>query len=109
MISVPAGKRVKLTFEDFNLRRIPGVVGCKERFHHLDYVEIRDGQLSESKELAFFCGSYMFQDIYDVYSTGNYMRIKFYGIKLSLFDQSKGFKASYEVSDLCKYHSFPGN
>ncbi|KAJ7371404.1 hypothetical protein OS493_025866 [Desmophyllum pertusum] len=50
-ISVPAGKRVKLTFEDFDLDK--DFVTCDYQTEKIDYVQIRDGQVSEVKSLRF--------------------------------------------------------
>ena len=64
MISVPANKRVKPTFDKFNLDRE-------------DNVRILDGQKSGSEEVAVYYGYNLFSRESAVYSTGGYMRIKF--------------------------------
>ena len=101
VISVPAGKIVKLTFEDFDLGL--GFTACKDRTGAIDFVEIRDGKLSVSKELARYCDYNRMGRTPDVYSTGNYMRVKF--SSSSRLGSDKGFKARYVASDPCKYYS----
>lgn len=106
VISVPAGRRVKLTFEDFNLGvKIEPDAICQE-MDSTDYVRIRDGRLKDSKELAMFCGlnKPIWGNIYDVYSTGNYMRVSFAAFRLNQLGRlaSKGFKARYLSLDACK-------
>ena len=100
MISVPGGKRVKLTFEDFDLGN--GSTACKDS-NLIDVVEIRDGQLSESKELAKYLNK--MGSVPDVYSTGNYMRVKFssFPFRFGIRTGGRGFKARFEASDPCKY------
>ena len=100
MITVPAGKIVKLTFEDFDLGF--SFTACKNRTDEIDFVVIRDGKLSDSRELARYCG-YKMGSIPDVYSTGNYMRVKF--SSTSHLGTAKGFKARYVASELRKYYS----
>ena len=104
VISVPAGRRVKFAFEDFNLGLKVDVI-CENR-DSTDYVRIRDGRMEDSKELALFCGWHqpILGNIYDVYSTGNYMRVTFAALRLSQLSRlaSKGFKARYQSVDACK-------
>ena len=69
VISVPAGRRVKLAFEDFNLGLKVDVI-CENR-DSTDYVRIRDGRMEDSKELALFCGWH--QPIF-----GKYLRCLFH-------------------------------
>lgn len=99
VISVLAGRRVKLTFEDFNLGvKIKPDAIC-QKMDLTDYVQIRDGRLKDSKELAMFCAlnKPIWGNIYDVYSTGNYMRVSFAAFEFYQLDRlaSKGFKARY--------------
>ena len=102
MISVPAGKRVKLTFEDFDLGN--GSTASQD-CTLMDFVEIRDGQLSESKELAKYCSFNKMGSVPDVYSTGNYMRVKFStsAFRFGIRTGGRGFKARFEASAPCKY------
>ena len=101
MISVPAGKIVKLTFEDFDLGL--SFTACKDRTDEIGFVEIRDGQRSDSKELARYCDYNNIYSVSDVYSTGNYMRVKFSSTSRS--ETAKGFKARFVAFEFCKYNS----
>ena len=101
MISVPAGKRVKLKFEDFELETV--FSSCKQLTNEKDYVQIRDGQDPESNELALHCGYDVFSPS-DVYSTGRYMWVKFYSNSVNHWPRPKGFKAHFEAVDLRKYY-----
>lgn len=74
VISVPAGKIVKLKFEDFDLDAVP--YGCIASKREKNYVQILDGQISASKELAIHCGYVSTPS--DVYSTGRYMWVEFW-------------------------------
>ena len=78
IISVPARKRVKLKFENFDFVTVFST--CKQLTNEEDYVQIRDGQDQESKELALHCGySGIYSSSYsDVFSTGRYMWVKFH-------------------------------
>ncbi|KAL9973599.1 hypothetical protein ACROYT_G020075 [Oculina patagonica] len=112
IITVPTGKRVKLTFEDFELEKNSfntGYSNCKydQIEVYRDYVEMRDGPWSNSRDLGVYCGNKLG---FKFYSTGHQMWIKF----RSAADgsgQSKGFKAHFEAvepivsEELC----LPGN
>ncbi|XP_078367735.1 bone morphogenetic protein 1-like [Oculina patagonica] len=96
VISVPAGKRVKLTFEDLNLF---------STFTE-DYIIMRDGQLQNSTELLRYYG----EDVY--YSSRSYMWIKFYSASRLWASEQRGFKARFEALDPPgnpKEFCFPGN
>ena len=86
LISVPAGKRVKLTFEYFSLKSD-------------DAFQIRDGKSPRSPELRRFDVNYR----YDVYSTGSYMWVKFHSGFGSWFYKPRGFKARFEALDPREY------
>jgi len=103
IISVPARKRVKLKFEDFDFGTV--FSSCKQLTSEIDYVQIRDGQGSESKELAIYCGHNIFTPS-DVYSTGGYMWVKFYSNSQNnmSWQGGKGFKAHFEAVELRKYY-----
>ena len=99
IISVPAGKIVKLKFEDFDL--VTASYGCIPSKRESNYVQILDGPRLASKELAIHCG---YRDIpSDVYSTGKYMWVDFWSTVVA---RRRGFKAHFEAvdPDLCKYH-----
>ena len=85
-IIVPDGKRVKLTFESFNLQKTSGCAG--------DYVEVFDGMSSYSESLGKFCGGSTPESIH---SSSTYMYIKF---KTDDTGQFPGFKAKFEA--VCK-------
>ncbi|XP_078370540.1 bone morphogenetic protein 1-like isoform X2 [Oculina patagonica] len=93
-ISVPAGKVIKLRFENFYLDS----EDCKRSTKDKDHVQIRDGQVLESKELALYCGYYEFMGPSDVYSTGSHMTVIFQSISDGK-QSSKGFNASFEAVD----------
>ncbi|XP_078370345.1 tolloid-like protein 1 [Oculina patagonica] len=95
-ISVPAGNIVKLTFENYDLNLEPE--DCKRNTKDRDYVQIHDGKVPESKELALYCGYYRFMGPSDVYSTGRYMTIIFQSISDGK-QSSRGFKARFEAVD----------
>ncbi|CAH3166410.1 unnamed protein product [Pocillopora meandrina] len=97
VISVPANKRVKLTFDKFNLDRE-------------DNVRILDGQKSGSEEVAVYYGYNLFSRESAVYSTGGYMRIKFQSSQDSW--NHTGFKARFEAVEppgSSEQRCFPGN
>lgn len=103
-VSVPGGKVVKLTFERFKLNLDPDY--CKDHAGNNDYVEIRDGKIKESKELAVYCGYYGFMGPSDVYSTGRYLSVIFNSVSDGE-EISNGFKARFEAVDpQSKYFSF---
>ena len=101
---MPAGKRVKLKFDDLDLKKVYS--SCEQlRTNENDYVQIRDGQDPESKELALYCGyQTIFSSFPEVFSTGRYMWIKFYSNSPQTFRRKKGFKARFEAADLRKYY-----
>ena len=99
IITVPARKRVKLKFENFDFGTVYS--SCEDLLNEIDFVQIRDGQDSKSKELGLYCG-YVFTPP-DVFSTGRYMWVKFYSnAHNSTYWQ--GFKAHFEAVELCKYY-----
>ena len=100
-ITVPDRKRVKLKFEELDLDTV--YFGCDE-VNKKDYVQIRDGQDQESKELAIHCGYYLSSSSSEVYSTGRYMWVKFHSNFQSSWPHAKGFKAHFEAVDLRKYY-----
>ena len=97
-ISVPAGKIVKLKFEDFDL--VGASYGCIASKRESNYVQILDGPSSASKELAMYCGDDRSIPS-DVYSTGKYMWVESWSRAVL-----RGFKAHFEAvdPDLCKYY-----
>ena len=103
-ITVPPGKRVKLTFEDFELDKGSAYTGysyCKYDQNidvYRDYVEIRDGPWSSSRELGIYCGNKLG---FEFYSTGHQMWIKFHSTPNGS-GQSKGFKALFEAVEPSK-------
>lgn len=97
VISAPANKRVKLTFDKFDLNRE-------------DNVRILDGRKSSSEEVAVYHGYNLFSSESAVYSSGRYMRIKFHSSLA--FWYSTGFKAHFETVDppgSSEQRCFPGN
>ncbi len=108
-ISVPAYKVVKLKFEDLDLET--SFHSCYElnvqSTNEIDFVMIGNGQDPESKEIAFYCGYQSFYSGFpEVNSTGRYMWIKFYSNSPRGWRTEKGFKASFEAVDICKYCQF---
>lgn len=103
IITVPARKRVKLIFEDFDFGTVSS--SCKDLSNGIDFVQIRDGQDSKSKELGLYCG-YDDSTPSDVYSTERYMWVKFYSTSQSSahWQGGKGFKVHFEAVELCKYY-----
>ena len=99
-ISVPLGRRVKLTFEHFELAKSSLSAGygyCKydKLTMDRDYVEIRDGAWSDSRELGSFCGNKL---DFEFYSTGRHMWVKFHSTSDGR-KEYKGFKAHFEAVD----------
>ena len=94
---------MKLKFDDLDLES--DFPRCEQlRTNEKVYVQIRDGQDPESKELAVYCGyQTFFSSFPEVYSTGRYMWIKFYS-NSPLTWRKKGFKARFEAVDLRKYY-----
>ena len=90
---------MKLKFENFDFGTVYS--SCEDLSNEIDFVQIRDGQDSKSKELGLYCG-YVFTPP-DVFSTGRYMWVKFYSnAHNSTYWQ--GFKAHFEAVELCKYY-----
>ena len=94
-------KKVELKFEDFDLER--SYSSCKQPTNANVYVQIRDGQDQESRELVPHCRYYASSGPPDVYSSGRYMWVKFYSNSQNSF---KGFKAHFEAVDLRKYRYY---
>ena len=96
---------MKLIFEDFDFGTV--FSSCKDLSNGIDFVQIRDGQDSKSKELGLYCGYYMYDSTpSDVYSTERYMWVKFYSNSQSSvhWQGGKGFKVHFEAVELCKYY-----
>ena len=100
IITVPAGKRVKLEFEDFDFGPVSS--SCKKRTNEKDYVQIGSGLVPGKNSLALYCG-YAAVSALNVYSTGRYMWVKFSSISSNRSFSSKGFKAHFEALDVSKY------
>ena len=99
---MPAGKRVKLKFEELDLEiTFPS---CKQQStNNTAYVQIGDGKDLDNKELALYCGYNTFSSGFpEVYSTGRYMWVKFNSNSQNVYAY-KGFKARFEAVDLRKY------
>ena len=97
-ITVPKGKVVKLTFENFAL------ASRSSDCHHdgKDFVEIRDSLSSTGKELGRYnCDLNTPDPLPDVYSTGRHMLVKFHSSVDSSVrrKEDKGFKAKFEAVD----------
>ena len=103
IITVPAGKRVKLEFEDFDFGPVSS--SCKKRTNEKDYVQIGSGLVPGKNALALYCG-YAAVSALNVYSTGRYMWVKFSSISSNRSFSSKGFKAHFEALDIRKYRFF---
>ena len=101
IITVPARKRVKLKFENFDFGTLYS--RCKDLTNEIDFVQIRNGQDSKSKELGLYCGHDIFTPS-DVYSTGRYMWVKFYSNahNSTYWQGGQGFKAHFEAVEFCK-------
>ena len=100
IISVPARKRVELKIKKLDFVNVS--FSCKRLTNKEDYMQIRDGQDEESKELALHCG---YSSSYsDVFSTGRYMWVKFHSNAQDSRLGAKGFKAHFEAVDLRKYY-----
>lgn len=103
-IYVPVGKRVKLKFEDFVLGKSVIDAGynnnCKyhKLANNMDYVEMRDGEWSGTKELGSYCGN---NTGINVYSSGHSMWVKFQAFSNGMRGK-RGFKAHFEAVDLRK-------
>jgi len=112
-ITVPAGKRVKLTFKSFGLDTSVSDCSYKWRRHENDYIEIRDALSSDGKEIGYYCDFNARGVPPDVYSTGRYMWVKFHA-SADGFLQLKndiGFKAHFDAVDPPSSNSscLPGN
>ena len=86
IITVPAAKIVRLSFDRFDLEWTPG---CSA-----DYVEVLDGSTRYSRSKGRFCGSSLPED---VLSTGRYMRVRFRSD--SAYSYYLGFKATFTAED----------
>ena len=108
-ISVPAGKAVKLKFEDLDLETTSD--SCNQQStNKIDYVKIGNGKDPESNEFAFYCGYQWFSSGYpEMQSTGRDMWIKFDSNWAKnperKSNNNRGFKARFEAVDICKYYS----
>ena len=105
-ISVPAGKGVKLKFEDIDLRN--SFDSCNEQStNEIDYVKIGNGQDPQSNEFAIYCGYQSFYSGYpEIQSTGRDIWIEFHSdSRQTVWKSEKGFRAHFEAVDICKYHS----
>ena len=96
-ITVPAGKRVKLTFENFALSTSSS--GCRQGEN--DYVEVRDTLHEYGRELGYYCDFNTPGVPADVYSSRRYMWVKFFSGSGGVFQRkyAKGFKARFEAVD----------
>ena len=104
-ISVPSGKRVKLKFEDFDLKFPSGDYVCNQhRTYVIDSVLIGNGQDPDSNGFAVFCAYDVYYSIpSEYYSAGRDMWIKFYANRPRCWGTCRGFKVRYEAVDICKY------
>ena len=95
-------QRVKLKFEDFVLGKSVIDAGynnnCKYLANNMDYVEMRDGEWSGTKELGSYCGN---NTGINVYSSGHSMWVKFQAFSNGMRGK-RGFKAHFEAVDLRK-------
>lgn len=94
IIAVPAGKNVKLTFENLDVY----VFDLYYNEYHAS-VDIRDGLSSDSKEIGTYHRSIEYLKFNSTYSTGRYMRVKFHS-RSDGWPHYKGFKAHFEAT--CK-------
>ena len=101
MISVPAGKAVKLIFENFHIET--DTPNCRTSSNSKDYVQIRDGESIESERLDVVCG-YGGAIPPVVYSAGRYLWVRFSSTSLGNWQRSKGFKAHFKAIDPGKYY-----
>ncbi|XP_078370349.1 procollagen C-endopeptidase enhancer 2-like [Oculina patagonica] len=100
-ITVPAGKGVKLTFEDLDLETSFYSCDDLQSTSRIDIVKIGNGLLPESKLTAFYCGYQSFYPGFPAeHSTGRYMWIKFYSNSPQSGRTKKGFKARFEAVDI---------
>ena len=99
-ITVPEGKRVKLTFENFTLSKNPMTFDCRNDWS--DFVELRDSFSSTGKKIGRYNCDFNTPDLPPVvYATGRYMFVKFQSSSSSSFRRKddKGFKAKFEAVD----------
>lgn len=106
-ITVPVGKIVKLTFEDFSITMEESSSDC-------NFVEIRDSLLPNGPVLArSSCDTETAYLPVAVYSTGRYMWVKFHSYYsfYSRREEDRGFKAHFEAFDpvVDKELCLPGN
>jgi len=101
LVYAPNGKRVKLTFTDFELGKI--VVDAKDNFSNrksdMDLVEISEGNWFGNKPRGSYCGK---KRPFDVYSSGRLMWVNFRASRDGV-RANKGFKAHFEAVDLRKF------
>ena len=88
VITVPNGKRVKLTFDDFSTESNYPCGG------NGDFVEVRDGRYSYSRKTGTYCGK---STPSVVRSSDRYMWVKFNSDSDSA--TYRGFKAHYKAED----------
>ena len=104
---MPAGKGVKLKFEDLDLAKSYDICD-QQSTNEKDYVKIGNGKDPQSNEFALYCGyQYFSSGSYpEIQATGRDIWIKFYSNSLQSWGVSdKGFKVHFEAVDICKYHS----
>ena len=101
IVSVPEGKAVKLTFENFHIET--DTPNCTTSSNPKDYVQIRDGESMYSERLVVACG-YGGAPPPVVYSTGRYLWVRFSSISPGSWQRSKGFKAHFKAIDPSKYY-----
>lgn len=91
-ITVPEGNIVKLHFDSFELEWSSGCTG--------DYLEVIDGNNSNSKSIGRFCGSglYMYAHPESIRSSGRYMLVRFRSDWLS-GGYDDGFKVTFTAED----------
>lgn len=88
-ITVPEGNIVKLHFDSFELEWSSGCTG--------DYLEVIDGNNSNSKSIGRFCGSGLYAHPESIRSSGRYMLVRFRSDWLS--GGYDGFKVTFTAED----------
>ena len=89
-ITVPEGNIVKLYFDSFGLDWSSGCVD--------DYLEVFDGNNSNSKSIGRFCGFGRYAHPESIRSRGRYMLVRFRSDWLSAGSQG-GFKLTFTAED----------
>ena len=102
LICVPGGKRVNLTFTDFELGK--SVVDSKDNLCirksvDMDYVDVSEGNWFGDKTRGIYCGT---KTPFNVYSSGSHMWVRFDASRDGV-RANKGFKARFEAVDLGKF------